>query len=244
MTTEEVHVRLGVAPSDLFQLSLPTPPERIKTRPDRAWPSHRDDCQGKYCRVQRDPNFHAQLSYVDARYVEDRLDDILGPFNWQRGHQIGPDGVISAGIGIRVLFDEGPEWVWKWDGAGMSDIEGEKGAFSDSFKRAGVAWGIARDLYGDSHSSAASGVASSPATVAPAPAAATPPAAGATTPAAAPEGGTCPRHGTPWTTTKRDGTPAKRAYCKGKLDDGSWCDQKGPWLTPKDTSRPGDDLPF
>ena len=39
------------------------------------------------------------------------------------------------------------EWVWKSNGAGQSDIEAEKGQFSDAFKRAAVLWGIGRYLY-------------------------------------------------------------------------------------------------
>jgi hypothetical protein len=46
-------------------------------------------------------------------------------------------------IGIKC----GDEWVWKADGAGDSDIEAEKGALSDAFKRAAVRWGIGRYLY-------------------------------------------------------------------------------------------------
>ncbi|MCC6311387.1 MAG: hypothetical protein IT345_10775 [Trueperaceae bacterium] len=83
------------------------------------------------------------LDYVDARYVMRVLDETVGQENWQRYHMIGDNGRIACGIGIRV----NGEWVWKWDGAGETDIEAEKGAFSDSFKRAGVQWGIARDLY-------------------------------------------------------------------------------------------------
>lgn len=65
------------------------------------------------------------------------------------------------------------------------------------------------------------------ATVAPAPAP-QPQAA----PAPAASVGVCPVHGIPWTTTKGDGSPAKRAYCKTKTND-EWCDAKGPWLQPR-----------
>tara|TARA_R110000851_G_scaffold284617_1_gene438177 strand:- start:1290 stop:1529 length:240 start_codon:yes stop_codon:yes gene_type:complete len=41
------------------------------------------------------------------------------------------------------------EWVWKSDGAGETSIEGEKGGFSDAFKRAAVHFGYARELYPD-----------------------------------------------------------------------------------------------
>jgi len=41
----------------------------------------------------------------------------------------------------------GDTWVWKADGAGDSDVEAEKGALSDAFKRAAVRWGVGRYLY-------------------------------------------------------------------------------------------------
>lgn len=47
---------------------------------------------------------------------------------------------------------------------------------------------------------------------------------------AAPQALVCPVHNSEWRRTKGDGTPAKRAYCSKKNDDGSYCDQKGPWL--------------
>jgi len=39
------------------------------------------------------------------------------------------------------------EWIWKADGAGDTDVEAEKGAISDAFKRAAVKWGVGRYLY-------------------------------------------------------------------------------------------------
>jgi hypothetical protein len=41
----------------------------------------------------------------------------------------------------------GNEWIWKADGAGPSDMEADKGALSDAFKRAAVRFGIGRYLY-------------------------------------------------------------------------------------------------
>lgn len=84
------------------------------------------------------------LAYIDARLVMDILDSALvGPSNWQCAYAFGPSEKIACGIAIKV---DG-EWLWKWDGAGETDIEGEKGSFSDAFKRAAVRWGIGRDLY-------------------------------------------------------------------------------------------------
>jgi len=80
------------------------------------------------------------LAYVDARDVYDRLDDVVGPGNWQDRYPF--EGCCEIGIRING------EWIWKSNGAGKTDIEGDKGQYSDSFKRAGVLWGIARYLYG------------------------------------------------------------------------------------------------
>jgi hypothetical protein len=82
------------------------------------------------------------LAYIDARDVQDRLDKVCGVF-WQvRHHHCGADK-LACEIGIKV----GEEWLWRGDGAGSTDVEAEKGAFSDSFKRAAVRWGIGRYLY-------------------------------------------------------------------------------------------------
>ena len=39
------------------------------------------------------------------------------------------------------------EWVWRSDGAGDTQFEADKGAISDSLKRAAVSFGIGRHLY-------------------------------------------------------------------------------------------------
>ena len=74
----------------------------------------------------------------------ERLDLEVGSANWQtRFHEVA--GKSCCELGIKI---DG-EWVWKADGAGETSIEGEKGGFSDAFKRAGVHWGYARELYPD-----------------------------------------------------------------------------------------------
>lgn len=85
------------------------------------------------------------LDYVTARFVQDRLDSAVGPLNWQSTFESLPSGAVRCGIGIRMPGSI--EWVWKWDVGIPSSIEPDKGAHSDAFKRAGVQWGIARDLY-------------------------------------------------------------------------------------------------
>jgi hypothetical protein len=85
------------------------------------------------------------LAYLDARDVQDRLDEVCGLGGWQCRNPWSESNKLSCEIGIKV----GEEWLWLWrgDGAGETAVEGEKGAFSDAFKRAGVRWGIGRYLY-------------------------------------------------------------------------------------------------
>lgn len=83
------------------------------------------------------------LAYVDSRDVMKRLDDVLGPENWQRRYSHVVNGLVVCEVGIRF----GDDWIWKADGAGQTDYEGDKGSMSDSFKRAAVNFGIARYLY-------------------------------------------------------------------------------------------------
>lgn len=85
------------------------------------------------------------LAYIDARDAQDRLNEVVGPFNWQSRHEVSGDKRVTCHVGIRN--PENGEWVWKSDGAGETDYEGEKGSYSDSFKRACVKWGIGRYLY-------------------------------------------------------------------------------------------------
>ena len=92
------------------------------------------------------------LAYIDARDVMDRLDFVVGPENWQDRYPF--EGCCEIGIkfidSIINRNDPRPsyEWIWKSNGAGKTDFEGEKGQYSDAFKRAAVLWGIGRYLYG------------------------------------------------------------------------------------------------
>lgn len=83
------------------------------------------------------------LAYIDARDVQDRLDEVCGVEGWQCRYVPMHDKKTVCEIGVRI----GEAWIWKADGAGDSDVEAEKGALSDAFKRAAVRWGIGRYLY-------------------------------------------------------------------------------------------------
>ncbi|WP_375413060.1 Rad52/Rad22 family DNA repair protein [uncultured Bradyrhizobium sp.] len=83
-------------------------------------------------------------AYIDARAVMDRLDGVCGPENWQCNYSPAPGNSIICNIGVRM---PGGDWIWKADGAGATDVEGEKGMLSDALKRAAVRWGVGRYLY-------------------------------------------------------------------------------------------------
>jgi len=81
------------------------------------------------------------LAYIDARDVMHRLDAIFG-LDWQCRYTHADTKTICE-IGVKI---EG-EWIWRAGGAGDSDIEAEKGAISDAFKRAAVLFRIGQYLY-------------------------------------------------------------------------------------------------
>lgn len=84
------------------------------------------------------------LLYKDARVDQRLLDEVVGPFNWQRKHEV-INGNLYCTVGI---FDESKQqWVYKQDVGTESYTEKEKGQASDSFKRACFNWGIGRELY-------------------------------------------------------------------------------------------------
>jgi hypothetical protein len=98
------------------------------------------------------------VPYVQARAIQQRFDDVVGLFGWQqkfeKWHEFTDDGkiVYSQLCGIGLYCDNADlhpmqEWIWKYDGAECTKIEGIKGGLSKAFIRAAVHWGPGRDLY-------------------------------------------------------------------------------------------------
>lgn len=87
------------------------------------------------------------MPYVDVRVIEDRLDEVLGPANWQDEYECLPGGSVTCRLKLRL---DG-EWITKMDVGAPSEQmdEGDrrKAAFSDALKRAAVKFGIGRYLY-------------------------------------------------------------------------------------------------
>ncbi len=106
----------------------------------RPW--EREKIKWRVGSLTKDKKRALPLAYVDARSVMERLDTTVGPLNWQDRYEFHDKRTVCY---LSLRF--GDEWISKADGAGDSDIEGEKGGISDAFKRAAVRWGIGRELY-------------------------------------------------------------------------------------------------
>lgn len=87
------------------------------------------------------------LAYLDARAVQDRLDEVLGVEGWQDEYQQLPDGSVVCKLQLHL----GDRWITKMDvGSPSEQPDGGdrlKAAFSDALKRAAVKFGIGRYLY-------------------------------------------------------------------------------------------------
>lgn len=84
------------------------------------------------------------LLYKDARVDQRLLDEVVGPYMWQRKHEL-IDGQLFCTVSI--FSEHSGEWVGKQDVGIESKTEKEKGRASDAFKRACFNWGIGRELY-------------------------------------------------------------------------------------------------
>ena len=82
------------------------------------------------------------LAYKDARVDMQRLDEVVGPENWQRKHLRENHNCTVA-----LWCDVKEQWISKEDTGTESNTEQQKGLASDSFKRACFNWGIGRELY-------------------------------------------------------------------------------------------------
>lgn len=136
------------------KLAVPFPPSKIRWRVGNK---------------SKDKKKATALAYIDARDVMERLDAVCGVGGWydeyvteppryvrktKKGWNGQPDEHWMEQICGRVIcklsiYDPATErWVTKSDGAGETNVEGEKGGISDAFKRAAVKFGVNRDAYG------------------------------------------------------------------------------------------------
>lgn len=99
--------------------------------------------------VKSRPQGGRKLAYITARTAMNRLDNVLGPENWSDEYFPNEHSVLCK---LTIRLPDG-SILAKMDAgghAGMQDQgDDDKSAFSDSFKRACVKFGVGRYLYGD-----------------------------------------------------------------------------------------------
>lgn len=87
------------------------------------------------------------IAYVDARVVQDRLDEVMGLDNWADTYEPLPNGSMLCRLRLRF----NGEWIEKADVGSPSEQPDEhdrvKASVSDALKRAAVKFGIGRYLY-------------------------------------------------------------------------------------------------
>lgn len=96
------------------------------------------------------------LPHIDARVVQNRLDEVMGPTNWKNSFQEVFVGSQLFSVRCILMLRVDGEWIAKEDAAQLQQTGSDnyadknsliKGAYSDSLKRAAVQWGIGRYLY-------------------------------------------------------------------------------------------------
>ncbi len=113
----------------------------IKFRPLRA---DEIECRVGQSGEKEKVRWCSLLLYKDARVDQKLLDEVVGPYMWQRHHEL-IDGQLFCTVSI--FSEHSGEWVGKQDVGVESNTEKEKGRASDAFKRACFNWGIGRELY-------------------------------------------------------------------------------------------------
>ena len=87
------------------------------------------------------------MAYIDARVIQDRLDDVMGVENWQDEYEFLPDDSVVC----RLRLHLSGQWVTKMDVGSPSEQpdagDRRKAAVSDALKRAAVKFGLGRYLY-------------------------------------------------------------------------------------------------
>ena len=121
------------------ELRAPFPPEKIHWRVGNT---NKKSVERQTGDRNARPTKGQLLAYLNARDVMDRLDEVVGPDGWEDVYHETPKRLICT---LRIKVDG--SWVEKSDGAGDTNMEGEKGGLSDAFKRAAVKFGVGRYLY-------------------------------------------------------------------------------------------------
>jgi len=211
--------------------------------------------------IKKDGSEGLVLAYIDATFAADRLDDACGPENWDLSDAkpiFEGDRVVCVERTLRLRLNGG--WVGRTDyGYPNDDKDSEpiKSMASDALKRCCWLWGVGRELRrgpnvwwpvqgegkfkrfspgaGAAYWKAATGevVAGAPQR------SPEPSSAKRSEPAGDEESrGDCPVHGVPFRhiVGEKNGKAYDFWSCGEKNEDGSWCKEKPPKVTPEDKS--------
>ena len=106
-------------------------------------PFRKEELEFRVGAINNDKSMGLALAYVQARAIQNRLDELFGVDGWTVSYK-----EISAGFICSLSIKINDRWVTKEDGAGMTEYESVKGGISNSFKRvASSGFGIGRYLY-------------------------------------------------------------------------------------------------
>lgn len=101
-----------------------------------------DELEFRVGAINSDKTKGLALAYIQARAIQNRLDEVVGIENWRVSYK-----EINGGFLAKLELKINNEWIAKEDGANVTDYEAIKGGISSAFKRAASVWGIGRYLY-------------------------------------------------------------------------------------------------
>lgn len=95
--------------------------------------------------MNNDKTMGLALAYVQARAIQNRLDEVVGFENWKVSYREIQGGFLCT---LSIRKNSSSEWIEKEDGSGITDYQSIKGGISNAFKRvASSGFGIGRYLY-------------------------------------------------------------------------------------------------
>lgn len=102
-----------------------------------------EELEVKVQATNTDKTMGMAVFYVQARAIQNRLDEVFGFDGWKTEYKEINGGFICA-LSVRI----NGEWITKEDGAEKTEYEAIKGGISNAFKRvAASGFGIGRYLY-------------------------------------------------------------------------------------------------
>ena len=106
-------------------------------------PFTREELEFRVGAVNKDKMEGLALAYIQARAIQNRLDELFGIDGWTVSYR-----EVSAGFICSLSVKINDRWITKEDGASMTEYESIKGGISNAFKRvASSGFGIGRYLY-------------------------------------------------------------------------------------------------